>query len=555
MLTLRPYQQAAVDAVYRYLSEHDDNPVVVIPTAGGKSLVMSQVVRDAVLRWKGRVLILAHVKELLEQTADKIQKVCPEVAFGIYSAGLKSRQTLAPVIVAGIQSVYKRACELGAFDLILVDEVHLIPESGEGMYRTFLADMKVINPKVHIVGFTATPFRMKSGPLCGPENILNAICYEVSVKELIRDGYLSPLISKAGTEKADFTGLHIRGGEFVSGEVEALMDDKHLVESACREIIAYTQDRKACLIFASGVRHAEHVAETLKRMGKDCGTVFGDTLPLVREQVLEDFKAGRLKYLANVGVLTTGFDAPIIDCVVLLRPTNSPGLYLQAIGRGFRLHPGKADCLVLDFGGNVLRHGPVDAIKLSYGEHPGREGSGEAPAKECPHCRALIAAGLVTCPQCGHVFPRNETKHEASASTAGILTGQVSVATYPVQDIAYHLHVKRGAPPDAPRTLRVDYQVALNRWISEWVCFEHDGYARQKAEHWWRLRSNDPVPETIDAAIDAIESGAASAPKAITVRSVAGEDFPRITGYELEPKPAALEAIEYHPIPDSEVPF
>ena len=182
MLQLRPYQEAAKAAIYDYLRQHDDNPCVMIPTAGGKTPLMASVCKDAVELWDGRVLILAHVKELLEQTTEKLKLVCPEVKFGVYSAGLKRRDTEHAVIVAGIQSVYKKACELGPFDLIIVDEAHLIPPDGEGMYRQFLTDAKVINPEVRIIGLTATPFRLKSGMICAPENILNAICFEVGVK-------------------------------------------------------------------------------------------------------------------------------------------------------------------------------------------------------------------------------------------------------------------------------------------------------------------------------------------------------------------------------------
>src|SRR5690606_3796492 len=196
--------------------------------AGGKTPIMATICKDAVGHWNGRVLILAHVKELLEQTADKLRAVCPEVEFGIYSAGLKRRDTSHSVIVAGIQSVYKRACELDRFDLVLVDEAHLIPLEGEGMYRQFLADAKVINPELRIIGFTATPFRLKTGPICTPEGFLNHICYEVGVRELIVGGYLCPLITKAGINKADFERLHVRAGEFVADEMEALMDEDRL---------------------------------------------------------------------------------------------------------------------------------------------------------------------------------------------------------------------------------------------------------------------------------------------------------------------------------------
>ena len=178
-ITLRPYQREAVAAVYDYLRCRDDNPCVVIPTAGGKTPVMATICRDAVERWDGRVLILAHVKELLEQAVEKLHAMAPDLwmKIGVYSAGLKSRDRDHPIIVAGIQSVYKRAAELDAFDVILIDESHLLPPDGEGMYRTFLAEAKVVNPNVRLVGLTATPYRMSTGMICGPDNLLNHVCY------------------------------------------------------------------------------------------------------------------------------------------------------------------------------------------------------------------------------------------------------------------------------------------------------------------------------------------------------------------------------------------
>jgi len=543
MLTLRPYQEAAKAAVYDYLRTREDNPCVVIPTAGGKTPGMASICKDAVGLWDGRVLILAHVKELLEQTTDKLTQVCPEVDFGVYSAGLKRRDTEHSVIVAGIQSVYKKACDLGSFNLIIVDEAHLIPPDGEGMYRQFLADAKVINPDVRVIGLTATPFRLKSGMICAPENILNYVCYEVGVKELIRDGYLCRLVTKAGREKADTSGLHVRAGEFVAGEVEDLMDQDRLVVSACAEIVGLTHDRHSCLVFASGVKHGQHIAKVLQDVsGRECGFVCGDTPTKERDELLGRFKAGDLKYLANVNVLTTGFDAPNIDCVALLRPTMSPGLFYQMCGRGFRLHPGKQDCLVLDFGGNVLRHGPVDQIRVK--DHI-PNGNGEAPAKECPECHSVIAAGYAVCPDCGYEFPPpDRQKHDAKASEAGILSEQVSDTEYDVQDIAYGVHTKRGAPEGAPQSLRVDYRLGLNHWQSEFVCLEHDGYARQKAIQWWRRRSLDPIPDTAERAVEIAEAGGLAHTEKITVRSVAGEKYDRIVGYTLGPKPEPLPTEE-----------
>ncbi len=546
MLTLRPYQQDAIHAVYSYLRDHDENPVIVIPTGGGKTPVIATICRDAVQEWDGRVLVIAHVKELLQQTADKLRLVCPGVKFGVYSAGLNRRDTEHSVIVAGIQSIYKRACELDAFDLVIVDEAHMIPPEGEGMYRQFLADAKVINPHLRVIGLTATPYRLKSGLICSPDHFLNAVCYEVGVRELIVAGYLSPLVTKSGSAKVDTQSLHVRGGEFIAGEVEDLMDGEELVQAACAEIVELTRERNAVLLFASGIRHGRHVQRILnEKHGVECGFVSGETPPAERDELLARFRGESdglfqrppLKYLCNVNVLTTGFDAPHIDCVVMLRPTLSPGLYYQMVGRGFRLHPGKPNCLVLDYGGNVLRHGPVDQIRVK--NRPGK--GGVAPAKECPECHSVIAAGYAVCPDCGYEFPPpDRNPHDAKASKAGILSGEVTDTEYEVRDITYSVHTKRDAADDAPKTMRVEYQVGLSYWVSEWICFEHTGYARRKAEKWWKERSPDPVPTTAERAVELAEAGALAIPETITVRSIVGEPFDRIVGNKLGQKPDAI---------------
>ena len=559
MFELRPYQQEAIEAIYRHLRERDDNPCVVIPTGGGKTPVMATVCKDAVSRWNGRVLILAHVKELLEQAMNKIHEVAPDMFLktGVYSAGLKRRDTEHPIIIAGIQSVHKRACELDAFDLVIIDEAHMIPPDGDGMYRSFLKDARKVNPNLRVIGLTATPFRTSSGMICEPDNILNHVCYEVGVRELIVQGYLCPLVTKAAREEIDTSGLHVRAGEFISSEVEDLMDADNLVEAACREIIEKTRDRKAVLVFASGIRHGEHIAEVLRtRYGAEVGTVFGDTLNFIRDRMISDFKAGRLKYLVNVNVLTMGFDAPNIDCVAMVRPTLSPGLYYQLVGRGFRLHEGKKDCLVLDFGGNVLRHGPVDAIRI---KDLASTGDGDAPVKVCPKCRSVIAAGYAACPGCGHAFPLpKEQTHKATATSADILSGKVTITDFEVREIFYAVHQKRGAPDTAKRTMRVDYRVGFNLFHSEWICFEHDGWAREKAEDWWGARSELPCPSSSQDAVAIANDGNLKEPRAITVRKVSGEEFPKIIRYDFGPSSMApvpmnelftKEEVEYDDVP------
>ncbi|MEZ6097146.1 MAG: DEAD/DEAH box helicase family protein [Pirellulaceae bacterium] len=565
MINLREYQKSALESVYHHLRTREDNPCVVIPTGGGKTPIISQLCRDAVMRWNGRVLVLAHVKELLEQTAMTLRKIAPDLPVGVYSAGLSKRDTTHSVIVAGIQSVFKRACELDAFDLIIVDEAHLLPPDGEGMYQTFLSDARIVNPNVRLIGLTATPYRLKSGMLCGPANLLNHVCYEIGVKELIVEGYLCPLKTKAGRRKAEYSGLHVRQGEFVSSEVETLVDTDELVGAACREIVGATKDRNSVLIFAASVAHAEHICTALQTMtDAECAVITGETKPNVREEIIARFKGQSIaanlfgdpkppiKFLINVNVLTTGFDAPNVDCVVLLRPTASPGLYYQMVGRGFRLHPSKQDCLVLDYGDNILRHGPVDAIQIAERNSKG----GEAPAKECPECQAVVHAAYTNCPECGFTFrPPEKNKHGVNASREGILSGEITDTEYEVLDVAYNVHVKRDAAEDAPRTMRVDYRVGLAHWQSEWVCIEHSGFARQRAMAWWRERTTDPFPDSAERAVEVANAGGLAFPIKITVRSISGEKFDRIIECELGEMPEPIEietTLEYD---DSEVPF
>ena len=533
-MQLRYYQRAAIDAAYKYLNENDGNPVIVIPTGGGKTPLLAQVCSDVVAT-AGRVLVVSHVKELLLQQQAALQEICPDVEVGLYSAGLNSRDTTQPVIVAGVQSIYQRATELGSFSVVIVDEAHLIPLAGEGMYRQLLEELSVINPLVRVIGLTATPYRLKDGLICQPEHFLNEICYEVGVNELIDGGFLSELRSKAGTEKPDLSAVHVRGGEYRLDELEeAFNDDDLLVGRACAEIVNLTADRKSVLIFCSGVQHAMNVAHNVKNFAaKECGFICGETDSDERAATIEKFKSGELKYLSNVNVLTTGFDAPNVDCVVLLRATLSPGLYVQMCGRGFRLFRNrwnnKTDCLILDYGDNIKRHGAIDAIVNTER----KEGDGEAPIKECPNCNELIASGCKECPECGHAFPppKGEARHKSKASDKKILSKQEPAyddETFEVIGVSYNVHTKRGADEDAPKTLRVTYSVRLGLEVSEWICVEHTGWVRGKAADWWEQRTDLTMPRTAAEAVEIADAGHLQKPFTITVRTKADERWPSV---------------------------
>ena len=524
MLTLRPYQQAAITAIYGYFQTHTGNPLVVIPTAGGKSLVMASFIESVLKAWPDqRILIVTHVRELIAQNHAEMIGLWPDAPSGIYSAGLGKREAQARILFAGIQSIHRRAGEIGHTDLVLIDEAHLIPGKSSTMYRRFLDALKAINPALKVIGLTATPFRLDCGMLHEGQNALfTDIAYEAPVRELIDAGYLSPLVSKQPATRLDVSKVGTRAGDFIARDLAAAVDQDAITRAAVTEIIEHGRDRKSWLAFCSGVEHARHVAEEFGRQGISCRTIFGDTPKDERDAILAAFKRGEIRALASMGVLTTGFNAPAVDLIALLRPTKSAGLYVQMVGRGTRLAPGKENCLVLDFAGNVRCHGPIDLVRP---RRPGEAGGGEAPTKVCPMCESIIALSATECPDCGHVFPAREVKIAPTAATLPVLSPKVQWLQ--VAGVSYSRHDKLGGLP----SLKVTYNCGL-RSYSEWVCIEHQGYARQKAAEWWRKRAPGcPVPLTVAQAI--AEAKRLARPSEISVRP--SGRYVEVSGHRFDP--------------------
>ena len=512
MLTLRPYQQEAIDAIYAYFEDHKGNPLLVLPTAAGKALVLSAFSEGVLKTWPDqRILVVTHSRELIAQNHAEMVGLWPEAPAGIYSAGLGRREADARILFAGIQSVHRRAVEIGHCDLVLIDEAHLIPVASATMYRRFIDGLTAINPKLKVIGLTATPYRLESGMLHEGEGALfTDIAYEISVRELIDQGYLCPLVSKQPKTKLNLAGVGSRGGEFIASELQAAVDQEAITRAAVSEIITYGEDRKSWLAFCSGVDHARHVAEEFRSRGISCETIFGDTPKDERDRIIATFKRQEIRALASMGVLTTGFNAPAVDLIAMLRPTKSAGLYVQMAGRGTRLAPDKQNCLVLDFAGNVSRHGPIDLVEP---RKPGGAGGGTAPTKVCPECESILPISVSECPDCGYEFPPPAVKIAPTASTLAILSGKRD-RWVEVTSVTYKKHTKEGKPT----SLRVDYHCGIVVH-KEWVCFEHQGYARLKAEGWWQRRAPSfvPIPRTIDEALNA--AGGLLRPSHIFVRS------------------------------------
>ena len=472
---LRDYQQRTIDQLYAWFEAGGTgNPCLVLPTGSGKSHIVAALCKDALQNWpETRVLMLTHVKELIEQNAEKMRQHWPGAPMGIYSASIGRRDLGEPITFAGIQSVRSKARELGHIDLVIIDECHLVNHKDEGGYRRLLEQLKAINPAIRVVGLTATPYRLGHGLITDKPALFDALIEPVSIEELIYKGFLSTLRSKVTKSKFDVTGVHKRGGEFIEAELQAAVDTDDKNQAVVQEVMALAGERKAWLFFCAGVQHAQHIAEALRQQGVAAACVTGDTPKKQRDEIIADFKAGKLQALTNANVLTTGFDYPDIDLVVMLRPTMSASLYVQMAGRGMRVKSHTDHCLVLDFAGVVETHGPITNVQPPK---KGGDGNGEAPVKACENCDELVHISATVCPACGHPFPEREAKklQLRDDDIMGLEGQEMEVTSW-----TWRWHTSKASGKEM---LAVTYYGSLSDApITEYFVIFHEGYAGQMA--------------------------------------------------------------------------
>lgn len=522
-MKLRTYQSEAIQSIYDWFAADKNAPLIVTPTGSGKSVILAEFIRQACTQYHDtQILVVTHVKELVEQDANAIKRVWPHAPVGIYSAGLNKRQ-LKPVTVASIQSIYNKPQFHGRFDLIIVDEAHLIPHKNDGMYRKLLDACLAANPYTKLIGLTATPYRLDSGVLHeGDGALFDGISYEANVADLIEQGFLCRLTSKHGDD-VDLDGIKMTAGEYNLGQLGERMSAMKLIEHHADLIVERCANRNSWLIFAVTVEHASQISAALTRRGIATTYVSGDMPNSERDAKINAFKAGEFRALVNCSILTTGFDHPPLDALVMLRPTMSAALYVQMVGRGLRLHESKTDCLVLDFGGNVRRHGFIDQVQPP--RKGGKKGPAqEAPVKECPSCHTLVPIMTQTC-ECGHKFPPPEREAEKLHHTGAILSTEVPPVEMKVDKVYYARHYGKSGVA----TLRVTYYCGL-RSVAEYVCLEHQGFARGKAVSWWNRRSELPAPHLVDQAMQM--TAELATPTAIVVNFAT--KYPEIKGHVWE---------------------
>lgn len=375
--------------VIAFFQKRREPAVVVLPTGAGKSLVIAELARVA----KGRVLVLAHVKELVEQNFEKYQSY--GLSAGIFSASLGKKDWDQKAIFGSVQSVARAPDEFFEnFSLLVIDECHRVAEEGESQYQEVIKKLQDRNPNLFILGLTATPYRLGLGWIyeysdlgelkTDKKRFFKRCVYELPLSYMVKNHYLTnPVKVDIPVTSYDFSALEIKEGSFSTTEIEEILkSQKRLTPLIIANIIDITEhyDRQGVMIFSASVKHAEEILGYLP--AGQAKLVLGDTALKDRTAIINEFKAKKFKYLVNVSVLTTGFDAPHVDVIAILRPTESNSLYQQIVGRGLRLSEGKRDCYVLDYTG--MGH---DIFSPEVGD--------KKPASD-------TVPVLVPCPKCEH---------------------------------------------------------------------------------------------------------------------------------------------------------
>lgn len=562
-MQLRDYQGDSVQAVFDYWAQGGGNPLVEMATGLGKSVSLAELVFQIAQQYPNlRMLMLTHVKELIAQNYRALIRHWPQAPAGIYNAGLGRKDFRHQIVYGSIQSVARNAELLAPRHVVFVDEAHLVSPKVTTQYQHVFKVMRQAYPQMRVVGLTATPYRLDTGTLIGEGQLFDDIVYKYNVADGIRDGWLTPVTSKSNPRVSiDTSKVSIRGGEFLEKELIEAAGDPAMILAACTDMLKQASDRKSVLVFCTGVAHAAAVAECLRVLGETAEVITGNTPDIVRDRIINQFKAGDIRFLTNANVLTTGFDAPELSCVALMRPTLSTALYVQMIGRGTRVtetidinsyssaeerryeieNSVKPDCLVLDYAGNLQRHGPLNLVTGKQAKvRRDEEAEGlmdcsnpdckitseiaaweknafrcpECNSKKCKHCGEWSDAdlwggvGLNVCPLCD--ADENEkikgdsgrvADHEVEAVEGELIADVAREKGWrrvEMWDCA--VHSKKMWDVNSIDTLRVTYFCSHGQRFQEWLCFDHpkDGYPYRKAAKWWKEhRGNDPIPTSV----------------------------------------------------------
>jgi DNA repair protein RadD len=510
MFKLRKYQAEALETVLAALQER---PYVLLQaaTGAGKGILLAELSRLLVGSYpEMRIAIIAHRQELIEQAYEKLLNVWPEGFhhIGLACASVGKVDTKKAVTIGSIQTLDRRDIEV-PFDLLIIDECHHIPpiEAG-GQYHNIINRNLENNPVLRVLGLTATPFRLNHGYIYGTEcrenktNFFPQLDYSISMNTLIDLGYLTGWRAKKPVDISDrLAKAIIKNGEYDMQWLSGEMSQEIHIESALDAYQRYGESSKKVVVFAIDIKHANLLASTFASKGYKAKALHSLLPQGERKGILRDFEEGELRFLVNVGILTEGWDSPRVDMIMMCRPTKSPGLFVQMIGRGMRPFPEKFSLLILDLAENFNLHGDPGNpnIKIKNKVVPS-----EPLYKVCPYCKSIIALSARTCYSCMRdlFLEKEKLRPELSpdleeVSYQGLQDGRNKVYTWYLEPYVSKKHNKMARLllicfPDGNIYHYLDFEGQGSTW----------GYFR--ARNLWRKYTMFPqksIPKEVDEAI------------------------------------------------------
>jgi DNA repair protein RadD len=527
-MELRNYQKKALDKATCWLDNKITNPLIVLPTGAGKTVVFATLIQTLYKQDPSRrFLILAHRQELISQAEEKLLNVWPNAPYGVLAASLKKFNNTAPIIIASRDTLASqtRLDKSLPVDYIIIDEAHHVGKEKKSRYRKIINHFEEIGcPK--ILGVTATPYRMNQGFIYGNDgDFFDGVAHSVTIPELMEEGYLCRLtafaVAKEAVIDASKARLKFKGGDYRESDLEVLAMDDLTILNIIDDWVekAYSKGRTSTVFFCVSVLHAEKMCMLLRRSGITSAFITAETPKNERNAILKQFEQGKINALCNVAVLTEGWDAPRTDCIAILRPTKSLGLYVQICGRGMRPWPGKEDCLLLDYGENMKRHGCIDKARPS--RPPDYDGSltwvcGECFAvndyedKSCVECEEPRP---VSAPHALDYFkPGNNTDGQVSASDIAaegyVLSDEMPEKNEPIyrSEDVIAIRAKKKTSKNGNDYLSVEFQCDGVYWPqSTALMIGMKGKAGDMARiKWNKMTGSNKYPYSIDLAVKLI---------------------------------------------------
>lgn len=538
----RWYQSGASEAAYQdVISSPDIHPVIAAPTGSGKTPIICKIIEKLFDHNPlGKVLVLSHTQSIVWQDYCALEDYFDGFPIGLYAAGLDSK-IVGSITVAQIQSTYRKPDLFKHFTTVIIDEAHSVNVKQKGMYRNFLAKIDA-----NYIGLTATPYRTGHGYIYkGDDALFNKLSYDLTSFEnfnrLIAEGFLSNLISKK--TKLEYNRKKLTktvAGDFSQDEASKEFGRKEITEACVLETIHYGKKFCKWLCFAIDIKHANLIKSIFEKNGIKAGVVHSK-MEENFDDIIAAHKRGDIKVLVNVDMLTTGYDDPEIDLIAMMRPTKSPIIHVQTLGRGSRVvfadgydldtiegrlaaiaNSVKPCCLILDFAGNTKALGPINAIKIKQkGES---DEKGDPIVKLCPKCDVYNYGAARFCVNCGHEFKFKE-RLQLTADTSDVikrdknlqkieednLTGWVNVT-----DIKYQRYNSNKGNPDC---LLVTYFTGLTK-VNDFISIDSYGKPRYRARHWVKFRWmgwGDP-PDNLNELMNNLEK--LKKPKRIKIQQI-----------------------------------